>query len=238
MGRKINEFRLVFTKLFALRLLLIHKSKQREEFIRFRSLIPALSPLSLAGPFPLRARQLSTFFSSPLPWNRPDLFLVEYRQVARFQPANGQRGREWEKDSESEAKQNSEWNRSLHYTRFSLSLLLFLFHFLPSRSLSLSLAPSCSRHSNTEHEPASALFFRWRSIDESSFPRFFPAPLLSLSLFLVRENCSLFLTFNRFPPHTWPTYITLVTFRTRRYPLVSTTDNFPLFFPEGKNALG
>lgn len=94
MGRKINEFRLVFTKLFALRLLLIHKSKQREEFIRFRSLIPALSPLSLAGPFPLRARQLSTFFSSPLPWNRPDLFLVEYRQVARFQPANGQRGRE------------------------------------------------------------------------------------------------------------------------------------------------
>lgn len=79
-GRKINEFRPVFTKLFALRLLLIHKSKQREEFIRFRSLIPALSPLSLAGPFPLRARQLSTFFSSPLPWNRPDLFLVEYPQ--------------------------------------------------------------------------------------------------------------------------------------------------------------
>lgn len=54
-----------FHEFFALRLLLIHKSKQREEFIRFRSLILALSPLFLWQALFLSA--LANFFLFPSP---------------------------------------------------------------------------------------------------------------------------------------------------------------------------
>lgn len=111
---------------------------------------------------------------------------------------------ERERENKSEAKQNSGWNRSLHYIDLSLSLSLSF----PSFSLFKFIFGSvfCSRHSNTEHESASSLFSRWRSI-ESSF--LFCSTSVSLFLSFSFEETvlpSLPLTvFHRVrDPHTLP----------------------------------
>lgn len=148
-----------------------------------------LSPLSFSGK-PFSSPRSPTFFSSPLPWNcSPDLFLVEYPQVARFQPVNGQRGRKRDGERKRVKKRaNQRRNKTQGETvPFIISGSFSLFHFLPSRSLSLSLAPSSVLVIQT---PSMNLLLLSFLLEEASSPPFLVSFLLHfcISLFPSRSR--------------------------------------------------